>query len=153
MSQKNKIKYAPQERQSCWEYNKNSDSVMKPEVFMGISQQIWQVLKSLQLSVGERTLYRIWKESLGNYSNHDGIFWCNPELHRLLLNLWSVWLEDVGGSFHNWEIHTHTFSGVNIIWNNLLTVCSKLWGFRTVSWVLKAEIHFPSMTVAKQNSS
>ena len=40
MSQKNKIKYAPQERQSCWEYNKNSDSVMKPEVFMGISQQI-----------------------------------------------------------------------------------------------------------------
>lgn len=32
---KNKI-YAPQERQSCWEYNKNSDSVMRPEVFMGI---------------------------------------------------------------------------------------------------------------------
>jgi len=51
MSQKNKQqqKYAPQERQSCWEYNKNSDSAERADVFMNIPQQMWSFLKSLKL--------------------------------------------------------------------------------------------------------
>lgn len=36
----NKKKNAPQERQSCWEYNKNSDSVERADVFIDIPQQV-----------------------------------------------------------------------------------------------------------------
>lgn len=54
-------KCAPQERQSCWEYNKNSDSVERADVFMDIPQQMGSLVKSLKLrghKGGERAWYR-----------------------------------------------------------------------------------------------
>lgn len=109
---KKKKKSAPQERQSCGEYNKNSAFVARPDVFMDIPQQMRRLLKSLTATCARgrgEGLAQTMKGFGGEYPNHSGIFWCNPELHRLLLNLWSVWQEDVGGGFHHWEIQTHSF--------------------------------------------